>query len=248
MISVTVIGYGKVAYHLINAFLKSDTVDLVEVYVRDLAKAKTLDGKVEVTHKIDQLKKAHVYIVAVSDNAITEVSSKLKVTSGLVVHTSGAASINTLQTKVHKGVFYPLQSFSKAKKIDFKKIPFCLEAERDTDFKTLEKLAQSIGQKTYSLNSQQRQYLHVAAVFVNNFTNHLFKVGNDICDAHDIPFEILFPLIRETALKVEKMHPKLAQTGPAIRKDSKTIEIHLERLNEKQQTIYKLLTKSIQNG
>jgi predicted short-subunit dehydrogenase-like oxidoreductase (DUF2520 family) len=100
----------------------------------------------------------------------------------------------------------------------------------------------------YAINSEQRKTIHLAAVFVNNFTNHLYKIGNDICKKNNVPFEILQPLIKETASKIEELSPKKAQTGPAIRNDKKTIKNHLNLLDKKQQKIYKIFTKSIQNG
>ena len=133
-----------------------------------------------------------------------------------------------------------LQTFSKDKEIDFSEIPFCLEAENEKDYNLLKTLALSIGQKVYSISSKQRKTIHVAAVFVNNFTNHLYKIGNDICKQNNVPFEILLPLIKETSLKIEQLEPKNAQTGPAIRKDKKTINNHLNLLNDDQQEIYKI--------
>ena len=141
-----------------------------------------------------------------------------------------------------------LQTFSKDKTIDFSEVPFCLEAENEKDYQLLVKLAKSIGKKTYNVNSEQRKALHVAAVFVNNFTNHLYKIGNDICKENNVPFEILQPLIKETAAKIEELSPEKSQTGPAIRNDKKTIKNHLDLLNKEQEIIYKILTKSIQNG
>ena len=141
-----------------------------------------------------------------------------------------------------------LQSFSKEKPVNFLDIPFCLESENKEDYKLLEQLANSIGVKIFNINSEQRKVLHVAAVFVNNFTNHLYKIGNDICNTNNVPFEVLQPLITETSEKIKALSPKKAQTGPAIRKDKKTIKNHLELLNKEQQKIYKILTKSIQNG
>jgi len=248
MISVVVIGYGNVGFHLVNAFLNSKTIDLLEVYSRDITKIKLLEKKVAITNQLDKLKDADIYIISVSDDAIPEVSSKIKNQNGIIVHTSGAVAMNQLQTNNRKGVFYPLQSFSKEKQIDFKEIPLCLETEHQSDYLILEEIAKAIGEKIYPINSAQRQLLHVAAVFVNNFTNHMFKIGNDICNQHNVPFDVLLPLIKETALKIEKLPPEKAQTGPAIRKDKKTIAKHLGFLNEQQQNIYKLLTQSIQNG
>lgn len=141
-----------------------------------------------------------------------------------------------------------LQTFSKEKEVDFSEVPFCIETADEKDRKLLEKAAKSIGKKVYTINSEQRKAIHIAAVFVNNFTNHLYKMGKDLCEEHRIPFEVLHPLIKETASKIEILSPEKAQTGPAIRNDKKTIKKHLDLLNKAQQKIYKVLTKSIQNG
>ncbi|MDD7913896.1 Rossmann-like and DUF2520 domain-containing protein [Polaribacter ponticola] len=230
MITVLLIGKGNVATHLYNAFLKAEAINILQISSRNLSK----------------IPKADITIIAVSDDVIAEVSSKIK--NNFVVHTSGSVRLNDLKNKYNKGVFYMLQTFSIDKEIDFSEIPFCLEAENEKDYNLLKTLALSIGQKVYSISSKQRKTIHVAAVFVNNFTNHLYKIGNDICKQNNVPFEILLPLIKETSLKIEQLDPKNAQTGPAIRKDQKTINNHLNLLNDDQQEIYKILTKSIQNG
>jgi predicted short-subunit dehydrogenase-like oxidoreductase (DUF2520 family) len=230
MITVAIIGNGNVATHLVRAFLKVDTIHVTEINSR----------------KLEIIPEADITMLAVSDDAIAEVSSKVK--NSLVVHTSGSFSMNNLKNTKNKGVFYMLQTFSKDKEIDFSKVPFCLEAENKADYLLLEKLAQTIGVKIYSINSEQRKALHVAAVFVNNFTNHLYKIGNDICEKNKVPFEILYPLIDETAQKIKKLSPQNAQTGPAIRNDKKTVKNHLELLNNKQQKIYKMITKSIKDA
>ena len=166
-----------------------------------------------------------------------------------VVHTSGTASLETLDPKNKRGVFYPLQTFSKNKEIDFSEIPFCLETENESDYALLEAVAKSISNSVFSINSEQRKALHVSAVFVNNFTNHLYQIGQEICEEHQVPFEILKPLIQETAKKINILNPIDAQTGPAKRNDSSTIETHLEYLtSENQKNIYKLLTQSIQHN
>jgi len=230
MNTILIVGKGNVATHLYNAFLNVDEIAVTKISSRDLT----------------NIPKATITIIAVSDDAIAEVSSKI--TNDFVVHTSGSVAMNDLKNSHRKGVFYMLQTFSKDKKVDFNEIPFCLEAENKEDYQLLEFLAKSIGQKIYTISSEQRKTLHVAAVFVNNFTNHLFKIGNDICNTNNVPFEILQPLIKETVLKIEKLSPEKAQTGPAIRNDKKTIKNHLNLLDKNQQKIYKILTKSIQNG
>lgn len=230
MISVVIIGKGNVGIHVYKAFLNADGIRVTQINSRNLENVPTAD----------------VTIIAVSDDAIAEVSSKVK--NSFVVHTSGSVSMNSLKNKTDRGVFYMLQTFSKNKEVDFSEVPFCLETKTDKNYLLLEKLAKSIGNKIYQIDSEQRKALHIAAVFVNNFTNHMYKMGNDICIEQQVPFEILQPLIEETAVKVKTLLPEKAQTGPAIRNDEKTIKNHLDLLNNKQKEIYTIITKSIQNG
>lgn len=248
MIKVAIIGGGNVATHLANAFSKTDEVSLVQVYARNIEQVEHLKEVTSITNSIDLLTKADVYIIAVSDDAIGDVSRKIEQKNGLVVHTSGSVAMQSLQNTGRKGIFYLLQSFSKDKEVNFNKIPFCLEAENEEDLQLLETLAKTIGKKIYRINSEQRKRLHVAAVFVNNFTNHMYKIGADICNEHQVPFEVLLPLIQETAQKITELSPDAAQTGPAKRNDQKTIQDHLALLNAEQQEIYKLITKSIQQN
>lgn len=248
MIKVAIIGGGNVATHLANAFSNTNEVSLVQVYARNIEQIEHLKDLTSITNSIELLTKADVYIIAVSDDAIGDVSSKIEQKNGLVVHTSGSVAMQLLQNTGRKGIFYLLQSFSKDKEVNFNEIPFCLEAENEEDLQLLENLAKSIGKKIYRINSEQRKRLHVAAVFVNNFTNHMYKVGADICNEHQVPFEILQPLIQETAQKITELSPDVAQTGPAKRNDQKTIQDHLALLNAEQQEIYKLITKSIQQN
>lgn len=231
MISVVILGNGNVAIHLYNAFSKATNISVSQINSR----------------KLENIPISDVTIIAVSDDAIKQVSESINNRKGLIVHTSGAVDMNAIVTK-RKGVFYPLQSFTKKAKIDFNTVPFCLETTNVNDFNLLENLAKSIGAKTYKINSEQRKKLHVAAVFVNNFTNHMYKIANDICTKNKVPFEILYPLIEETAKKVQSISPEDAQTGPAKRNDVQTIKNQLENLNLQQQKIYQLLTKSIQES
>ena len=249
MIRITLIGSGNVAQHLIKAFAKSEVVEIVQVFSRKKETLASLIDFDKIVNDFDNLKEVDLYIIAVSDKAISEVSKQLPFQNRVVVHTSGAASLDVLDPKNRKGVFYPLQTFSKNKEIDFSTIPMCLEAENTFDFRVLETVAKSISNAVFAINSDQRKALHVAAVFVNNFTNHLYQIGQEICDEHKVPFEVLKPLIQETAEKINTLTPIDAQTGPAKRHDSTTIDAHLEYLsNENQKNIYKILTQSIQNN
>ena len=246
MIKVVIIGSGNVAHHLIAAFAKSKKVEVIQVFARQKENVTPLFDSNKITSIYTDLAEADLYIIAVSDDAIATVSSQIPFKNRLVVHTSGTVSINSLDAKNRKGIFYPLQTFTKDKAVDYSKVPICLESENETDFKLLENVAQSISNSVFKINSEQRKALHVSAVFVNNFVNQLYQIGNEICLENNIPFEILNPLIQETANKVISLSPKEAQTGPAKRNDTQTINTHLSFLTDAtQKEIYKILTKSI---
>ena len=249
MIKVVILGSGNVAQHLIKVFLQTEEVSLVQVFTRQPNQLTHLLPTAKIVSDYQKIIDSDVYIISVSDNAIAEVSFQLPFENRLVVHTSGSSDLSVLNNKNRKGVFYPLQTFTKGKKVDFTPIPICLEAENEQDYQLLEQLGNSISKKVFNINSEQRKSLHVAAVFVCNFVNHLYQIGNEICEANKIPFEVLHPLIQETAQKILELTPKEAQTGPALRNDTQTIEKHLDFLsNENYKTIYQLLTQSIQNG
>ncbi|MBQ4821312.1 DUF2520 domain-containing protein [Aquimarina sp. MMG016] len=248
MISVIILGSGNVAKHMYTALGAQKSIEVVQCYNRKgILLNPEQDSKI-ITQDLNDLVKVDVYILAVSDDAIEEISSKLPFNDCLVVHTSGSVPLKTIKNNNRRGVFYPLQTFSKDKVVDFSKIPFCLEAEEEKDLVLLNKLASSLSEKIYQISSEQRNILHISAVFVNNFTNYLFSVGNDICEEHKVPFEILHPLIQETAKKITNINPDQAQTGPAIRNDITTIDRHLHILNNTQQKeLYQTLTKAIQS-
>ncbi|WP_395053685.1 Rossmann-like and DUF2520 domain-containing protein [Flavobacterium sp.] len=246
MIEVVIIGSGNVAQHLISAFAKCETVDVIQAFARDKNSLTHLLDSNKITSNFADLKEADLYIISVSDDAIAEVSSKIPFTNKLIAHTSGSFSIDELDNKNRKAVFYPLQTFSKNVAINFKEIPICLEAKNKEDYTILEKVAQNISKKTYKINSNQRKALHVSAVFVCNFVNHLYQIGNEICQENQLDFDILKPLIQETANKIMKLSSNDAQTGPAKRNDTQTINSHLNFLSDQnQKDIYKMITKSI---
>ncbi|UQD57196.1 Rossmann-like and DUF2520 domain-containing protein [Flavobacterium sp. K5-23] len=253
MIKVTIIGSGNVAQHLIRAFSNIENLNSTIVLTQVFSRNKDILGNVldssKITDDLNTLEEADLYILAVSDDAISEVSTQLPFTNRLVVHTSGTVALEALDNKNRKGVFYPLQTFTKNKAVDFKTIPICLETKLENDYAIIVEVAKSISDAVFEIRTEQRKALHVAAVFVNNFTNHLYKIGEEICNEHQVPFEILKPLIVETAQKIMVLSPEKAQTGPAKRNDTKTIEAHQAFLsNENQSTIYKILTQSIQHN
>lgn len=246
MIRLSIIGSGNVAQHLIQAFSKTSEIELVQVFARKPESISSLISIEKVVSDFSCLKAVDITIIAVNDDAIASVSKQFPFNNRLVVHTSGSISMEALDSKNRKGVFYPLQTFSKSKKVDFNIIPICLEAENDNDLQLLETVAKTISDSVYKINSEQRRALHVAAVFVSNFTNHLYQIGNEICVENNFSFDILKPLIQETACKILSLSPIAAQTGPAKRRDTQTINAHLNFLtDENQKEIYKMLTKSI---
>ncbi len=245
MITVTLIGTGNVAHHLYSAFSNSENVQLIQVFGRK----KGVLGNKEQSAELSKspIKKADVYMLAVSDDAISEVSQEFKDVRGLVVHTSGGMAMEILPKEIRQGVFYPLQTFSKKRMVPFDNIPLCIEAEQENDKLLLQKLAESISTTIHQVSSEKRAHLHLAAVFVNNFVNHFYKIGADICQNQNFEFDILKPLILETAHKIEELGTEEAQTGPAKRGDSRTIDSHLELLkkNALHKEIYTLLSQSI---
>lgn len=248
MIKVTVIGSGNVAQHLITAVSESEQLHLCQIYSRSTVDF-AVPSKTAIIHHIADIEHADLYIISISDSAVNEISNQLEFSGKLVVHTSGTLPLTELNSKNRRGVFYPLQTFSKKKAVDFKSVPVCLESESESDYAILQTVAQSISNHIYKINSQQRKALHVAAVFANNFTNHLYVQAAEICQENNVPFDILKPLIAETASKVQILSPSEAQTGPAIRNDENTIKAHLDFLtNKNQHKIYNILTQSIRDG
>ncbi len=246
MIKVILLGAGNVATHLYKAFAKVENVTVVQVYNRQLKGLEHFNNQVAITTLLSDLKKADVYIISIADDAIAKFSKTLSLKNELVVHTSGSIAMDNLDDHNKKGVFYPLQSFTKGKDIDFKQIPICIEAYNKKDEILLTQLANSISENVHIINSKQRKSLHLAAVFVNNFVNHLYTIGEDICQKNNVSFDILKPLIQETAKKIIDLSPADSQTGPAKRNDKKVIALQLSELkNKTQQDIYQIITQSI---
>lgn len=246
-LNIVIIGAGNVSWHLARELQKKGQ-NILQVYNRSVEGALDLSRKLkcDFTTRYEGInKEADLYIIAVKDSAIEEVSAQLDTANKLVVHTSGAIQQDVIKHE-RRGVFYPLQTFSKKKKLNFKKIPFCIEAAKSQDFNTLMRLATLLSPLVYNINSHQRKVLHVAAVFACNFSNYMYMTADSILKKEDIPLDILYPLIKETASKITKHKPKDVQTGPAVRNDESTLEAHLNYLKAgKNYEMYKLLTNNI---
>lgn len=242
------------AYHL-GIRLQECNLNVVEVYSRTKENAIALAKQLKVqstTQLIDLKQNSDLYVLAISDYAIGKVTRELVSIlpeKAFVVHTSGVTPSSVFEDEFENyGVFYPLQSFSKSKAADFEQIPICVDASKDDLLAQLKDLAQQISPKVYEINDEQRAHLHLAAVYANNFTNYLFHIAHQILEQQNIPFDLLKPLILETAQKVQQNIPKLMQTGPAVRGDEVSIKRHLDLLeNHSEWTqIYKLLSRRIE--
>lgn len=244
MISVVLIGFGNVGQHLYKAF-KKKKVKVLQVYSPSIKKSEKKGT--QFIQEISEITKADVYIIAIKDDAIPSFTASLPFENRLVVHTSGTSSMQHIASNQRRGVFYPLQTFSENAKLPWKSIPICIEAENEKDLKLLKKLAGLLSEKVVEISSEDRQKLHLAAVWVNNFSNHLYHIAEDYLKEEKLDFNLLKPLLLETVKKLDHFSPEDAQTGPAKRKDTKTIETHLGLLKDpKQKELYTLLSESIQ--
>ena len=246
---VVILGTGNVAWHLSFALFKAG-LDLVQVFGRNADSAKEVAKRVlaePVSTINDVVENADLYLLCISDKNIAEVAKKLPEVKGIVAHTSGSVSMDVLSQFQEYGVFYPLQTFKKSAEVVFEKVPILCEGSSNQAESALMSLAFELSENVFSLNSVQRQKLHVAAVIANNFTNHLFAQAYRLCAENNIPFEVLHPLILETARKATLGNPADYQTGPAHRKDEETIGKHLNLIeNAALRDLYALITKSIE--
>ena len=245
MISVVILGTGNLAQHLCQTFSKTNSIQLIQVYGRNQSNLTWFSSYTKICSEPKEIAAADVYLIAVSDNAIEEVSHHLPDSNGIVAHTSGATPMNVLSMQ-NRAVFYPLQTFTKGKTVDFGSVPICLEAKNVESLEVLHNMAQAISSKVCHINTEQRRQLHLAAVFTNNFTNYLYGIGEAICKRNQISFDLLKPLIQETSNKIISLSPGEAQTGPARRGDEKSMNQHLSLISDcNEQEIYRLLSESI---
>jgi predicted short-subunit dehydrogenase-like oxidoreductase (DUF2520 family) len=247
---VVIIGSGNVATHL-GLALKDKGVTIKQVFSKNPVNAEALAAKLDTTSTSDIAKiynNADVYFYALKDSALRSILRKIKMPAGIQVHTGGTIPMSEFEGFTARfGVFYPLQTFTIDKPVDFANIPICIEASNLDVQNTLLELASLISSKHYLIDSQRRKKLHLAAVFACNFTNYMYDISSEILAEAGIDFEIMYPLIDETTEKIKTLTPFYAQTGPAVRMDTKTISKHLNLLSNKSnfKVIYKLLTKEI---
>jgi len=250
---VVFIGSGNVATQLSLA-LQSKGITISQIYSRTLANAKDLADKLntDYTNEITEIyQHADIYIYALKDSNFVNFLQKFNLPKEAIhIHTAGSIHISDFEGFTSRyGVFYPLQTFSKNKSVDFSELPICIESSNDQVQAEVLKLAYLLTQKVFIINSDQRKQLHLAAVFACNFSNYMYDIASELVGKAGIGFEILQPLILETANKVMILNPYDAQTGPAVRYDRKTIKTHLWLLRgfPEFKNIYLELSKNIHN-
>lgn len=247
---LTFIGSGNVATHMAAAF-KNAGHRIVQVYSPNMHNAALLAYHVgaAATNLLTEISsETDIFIISVKDDAIAQIAEALAVHQKLIVHTSGSTSLDVLLDYTNNaGVLYPLQTFSKTREVEFLTVPLCIEAANDSIYTDIKQLAATVSNSIYSINSAGRKILHLAAVFACNFPNYLYGVAQQLLAGHEIDFNLLRPLILETAQKVQQQLPANVQTGPAVRNDQTTMAAHLQMLDGQPhlQAMYTLLSQGI---
>ncbi len=246
---VVIIGTGNVAT-VFGRIIKNTGFEIVQVFGRNSEHAATLAEEMNSTpcsEWKDISKEADIYLVALADTALYELDQHLHLTDQLVLHTAGSVSMDVLKNiSVNYGVLYPLQSLRKEMNV-LTQIPLLVEGNNEHAIQAVWDIACRISSNVTFINEEARLKLHVAAIFINNFTNHLYAVTADFCKKEGLNFNLLLPLAAETAKRIEWVSPEQVITGPAIRKDEVTINKHLDLLKDYPsiQKIYRQMTESI---
>lgn len=250
--SVVFIGAGNLATNLAKALYRKG-FRIEQVYSRTQESAQSLAQLVEADYTTELsavVEDAQLYIVSLKDAAFVQllpglVAGKEK---SLWVHTAGSIPMNIWAEQAERyGVFYPMQTFSKQREVDFREIPVFIESNSEADTQLLKDIASTLSEKVYEATSEQRKSLHLAAVFTCNFTNHMYVLAAELLKKYQLPFDVMLPLIDETARKVHELQPLAAQTGPAVRYDENVINEHLRMLADEPeaQELYRRISESI---
>jgi predicted short-subunit dehydrogenase-like oxidoreductase (DUF2520 family) len=253
LITISIIGSGNLAWHLAPALDNAGFV-VKEVYSRNPQHAEALTERLyqaEVKATLDfSTSDSSFFVIATHDDAIEEVVREIILPEeAILVHTSGSRPLSILQFAAtpHLGVFYPLQTFTRAKKIDFTGVPLFLESSDEKTGDAMTEIAQAVSSKVYKIGSEERKALHVAAVFASNFTNHMLTISGEILQQNQLNFDLLIPLITETINKSLTLGPEKAQTGPASRADLEVLDAQYAFLKEDEAVaeIYKAISQHI---
>ncbi len=251
---IVFIGAGNLAKQLSESMQRAG-YDIMQVYSRTKESASVLAGRLGcsyVTSLKSVIADADIYVVALKDSALVELLPQItdgKSERALFVHTAGSIPMTIWEGYAgHYGVFYPMQTFSKVRDVDFRTIPVFIEAKQTADLELLKEIGGTLSETVLEADSEQRRYLHLSAVFVCNFANHMFTVGERLLQEHHLPFNVMYPLLKETTEKVlSGINPSEAQTGPAVRYDENVMSKHIQLLSAHPawQHLYEEISKSI---
>lgn len=240
--SVFIIGAGNVAHHLVGALKK--TVQVVGIHSKGIVNAKELSTlyNIRLYKDLSTIPNCDLVLVCTNDNSILTIIDQIP-KNFYIAYTSGSIELPLNYKNV--GVFYPLQTFSKNKVLDLSNVPFLIESNDQLLTNKLIKLGEGISSKVLEANSSERKKIHLAAVFMNNFTNHMTYISSELMKKNNLDWELLLPLLRETISKIETSSPYDAQTGPARRLDTMVIQDHLNILEENKKEIYHSISQNI---
>ncbi|MFI3323509.1 MAG: DUF2520 domain-containing protein [Rikenellaceae bacterium] len=248
---VVIVGGGNLAESVAIAIANTDGVELAQIYVRSAERATqlhALTGAATSTFE-EPLAKADVYLLAVSDPAIGELSHTLHFAAGAVVaHTAGSSPIEVINSDLRRAVFYPMQTFTRARRVDFSVIPIFVEGCDAETLSEVRELAELLSSNVTEMGSEERRRLHLSAVYVCNFVNAMFIAGEELVSQSGLEFAVLKPLVEECCAKaLDAASPRDVQTGPAARGDVQTIEKHIAMLsnNEPLQSMYQQISNYI---
>ncbi len=242
---VSIVGAGGVATSL-GVALQGGGHEVRQVWSRTEASARELAQRLSCAYTTDiKSLDPHVdyVLISVKDSEVGRLASQLP-DDVFVIHTAGSVPLSVLP-QARAGVIYPLQSFSRRRTVDVSEVPLFIETKQSDDLLPLLRLAETLNRECYYLNSDDRLHLHLAAVFASNFANHCYDLASRHIEQADLPFEVLLPLIDETARKVHELPPRQAQTGPAARWDEGVMSAHLGLLQGRERELYRLLSESI---
>jgi predicted short-subunit dehydrogenase-like oxidoreductase (DUF2520 family) len=246
--NITIIGTGNVSWHISRA-LFNEGFQIEQLVGRQEDKTEAFAARVfaePITDLGNINSDSDLYILAVSDGAIAEVAAQMPLVEGIVAHTSGAIGLDVLKKFQNHGVFYPLQTFTEGRMLSFEDLPILVEGNTHNTEDLLADVARELTLKVHRINSAKREKLHIAAVFVCNFVNHMYTIGKDICDQNQLPFDVLHALMTETTKKAISSHPKEVQTGPAKRNDQLTLQKHMEDVgNNDLKMLYDIISNHI---
>lgn len=250
---VVMIGAGNLATHLSQA-LKHAGHEVLQVYSRTETSARTLAELLGCPYTTDlsAVVNADVYVFSVKDTVLQQLAETLcpQKRGRVFLHTAGSMPMSLFSSVAeHYGVLYPMQTFSKSRPVDFSEIPCFIEASDETTLAVVDSLAKSVSKRVHAMDSERRRYLHLSAVWACNFVNHCYDIASELLEKHDIPFDVLLPLIDETARKVHELSPHEAQTGPAVRFDENVMNAQQQLMDGDtlRQELYRKLSESIHN-